>query len=163
MMHEQDFLGELGQRLKAIRRSLKKSQADMAAYVGCSQKSWQIWESGQNFPGGRTLFTLESLGYSVDWLFTGVGPMRRTPSGRMDSPAYPSEAQEKTLKRLIVQFTTLSKAEHLRFPPEIQADMIIKAYRVVLAREARGEPTPIQNIRDFLDLINQDLPSNTST
>lgn len=67
----------LADRLKAIRKATGKSQTTMAKEADSSLPSWQGYEAGKNIPGGNVLEALSRLGYSVDWLLTGEGEMRR--------------------------------------------------------------------------------------
>lgn len=71
----------LGKRLKQARESLGYSQKEMAEKINSYPQTWRVYESDKSVPGGNVLEALSRLGFSVDWLLTGEGEMKRDSSG----------------------------------------------------------------------------------
>lgn len=67
----------LSERVKNIRADLGYTQKTMAAALGVTTRTWQIWEEGGSVPGGNHLQSLVRLGFDANWILTGEGPMRR--------------------------------------------------------------------------------------
>ena len=67
----------MGDRLRAIRSDLGGSQKDMAKRFGLGETTWQTLELQGRAPKGEVLAQLVEMGFSVDWLLTGDGQMRR--------------------------------------------------------------------------------------
>lgn len=67
----------LPQRLRLVRRSLRKSQAAMAEMAGISTTGWQAYEHGKHIPGGDIIARLVVLGVDANWLLLGEGEMHR--------------------------------------------------------------------------------------
>jgi transcriptional regulator with XRE-family HTH domain len=65
----------LGERLKVVRESTKKSQREFAELLGVSFRGLQTYESGASVPGGNILSAYASLGFNVNWILLGEGPM----------------------------------------------------------------------------------------
>ncbi len=63
-------------RLKSIRELLNKTQSQMASLIDISPRAWQSYEMGKSVPGGKVLLSLAGLGFNVNWILTGEGPMR---------------------------------------------------------------------------------------
>lgn len=63
-------------RIKAIRKAVKKNQTDFGQSVMVSMSAVQKWESGENEPSDAVI-TLICQKYNVDerWLRTGKGEM----------------------------------------------------------------------------------------
>lgn len=74
-------------RIKALRKAVKKSQTDFGQSVKVSLSAVQKWESGENEPSDAVI-TLICRTYNVDeaWLRTGAGEMFR-PRSREDEIA----------------------------------------------------------------------------
>lgn len=70
------------ERFKKIRLSLGKSQPDMSVCVGISRNVWQTYELGKSTPGTQVYQALLAMGFSVNWLISGVGEMRIEDEGR---------------------------------------------------------------------------------
>lgn len=66
----------LAKRLKDVRKSLGKSQEEMATLLGISYPSWQGYELGKNIPGSAVITELIKLGYNANWILTGAGAMK---------------------------------------------------------------------------------------
>jgi len=59
----------LGQRLKALRRTAKKKQWELAKEMGCTTSNYQKIEYGQvNIPTTSLVFLAEYFGVSTDYL-----------------------------------------------------------------------------------------------
>ncbi|MEA3548589.1 MAG: helix-turn-helix transcriptional regulator [Thermodesulfobacteriota bacterium] len=57
-------------KLKIARKSLGKNQKEMAKAVEIAHRSWQGYEQGVNFPGGKVFAALAELGFNTNWFFT---------------------------------------------------------------------------------------------
>ncbi|OGU18147.1 MAG: hypothetical protein A2076_06030 [Geobacteraceae bacterium GWC2_53_11] len=66
----------LGERLKTARESLGLSQKAIAESIDTNPQTWRIYEAGKSVPGGNVLEALARMGFNVNWLLTGEGPMR---------------------------------------------------------------------------------------
>lgn len=77
----------LSDRLKEIRANQGLSQALIAKELGCSLPAWQGYESGKNIPGGKVLKRIAELGYNLNWVLTGDGPIRLS-EGEKDKLSY---------------------------------------------------------------------------
>lgn len=62
-------------RIIQVRKSLNKTQREMAALLGISYKGWQGYEAGDNVPGGNVLQAIAKQGFNINWLLTGEGSM----------------------------------------------------------------------------------------
>lgn len=67
----------LGGRLKAIRNEVGEDQKTMSRRFGLGETTWQRLELESRAPKGDVLAQLVEMGFSADWLLTGVGSMRR--------------------------------------------------------------------------------------
>lgn len=66
----------IGGRLRIIREELGKTQTGMSELLGLGVRTWQTYELGNSLPKAETLKVLYDLGYSIDWILSGSGPMR---------------------------------------------------------------------------------------
>ena len=72
---------EFGGRLREVRADRSLSMKQLAGRVGVSLTVLGRYERGRVAPGMEVLVALgEALDVSIDYLATGVGPRRRTPS-----------------------------------------------------------------------------------
>jgi transcriptional regulator with XRE-family HTH domain len=65
----------LRERLKVARESTKQSQRDFAELLGVSFRGLQTYETGTSIPGGSVLSAYASLGFNINWILLGEGPM----------------------------------------------------------------------------------------
>lgn len=65
----------LNEKLKKAREHLGKSQKEMADLVGGGYRSWQGYEQGTNYPGGKVFQSLSDLGFNASWFFSDDVPM----------------------------------------------------------------------------------------
>lgn len=63
----------LQERIKKIRKSMGKSQKEMALLVGIGLRTWQQYEEGGHEPSWKVISKLSTLGFNIDWLASGVG------------------------------------------------------------------------------------------
>jgi transcriptional regulator with XRE-family HTH domain len=132
-------------RIKQVRSSLGKSQRDMAALIKVAYKSWQGYESGDNVPGGNVLQSLAKLGFNINWILTGEGPMRVTDLGgadviRGDEEDYHSVAERRT------------EYNHAPVLPEIQP--VIDAFMEVMTSGVAETILALtQNTYEFRDKV----------
>jgi phage repressor protein C with HTH and peptisase S24 domain len=62
-------------RFKSIRKHLNLSQPEMSSHLGLSKNTWQSYESGLSSPGTAVYRSLSDIGFSVDWILSGIGYM----------------------------------------------------------------------------------------
>lgn len=67
----------LSDRLKLARKSIGKTQSEMASLLNVSVTAVQSYESGRQVPGGNVIEALVRMGFDANWLLTGEGSMRR--------------------------------------------------------------------------------------
>ena len=67
----------LQERIKSIRKSLGKSQKEMAILVGIGLRTWQQYEEGGHEPSWKVISKLSELGFNIDWLASGTGEIKR--------------------------------------------------------------------------------------
>lgn len=65
--------GSIGERLKAVRARLGKSQEEMAAAAGIPIDTYRKYENDSRTPGGDALGGLGIMGVDLTWLLTGHG------------------------------------------------------------------------------------------
>lgn len=71
----------VGERLKKVRMALGMSQKEISDRFGLGESTWAKNERAGRLPKTETLSELADLGFSLDWLMTGVGDMRRAVKG----------------------------------------------------------------------------------
>ncbi|MTJ82312.1 MAG: helix-turn-helix transcriptional regulator [Telmatospirillum sp.] len=92
----------IGSRLRAIRTALRETQRGMSKRFDLGINGWQDLERSNRIPKGETLGQLVAMGFSSDWLLTGVGSMHRPkgppekegPDGREATPGSGGENRE---------------------------------------------------------------------
>lgn len=89
----------LADRLKKARESLGYTQKDIATAIKTNPQTWQVYESGKSVPGGKVFEGLARLGINVNWLLTGVGPLKL--HEEEVKRLLCEEAHEKLRKRLV--------------------------------------------------------------
>lgn len=67
-------LSTVSGRIREVRSLLGYTQKRAGEAVGGKLRSWQEYESGRSFPGGKVLAHLSRLGVNVNWVLTGEGP-----------------------------------------------------------------------------------------
>lgn len=66
----------VGQRIKAVRKALKMTQAQFAKEILVGWETVAAWEQGKAKPGKSRLYMIEEkFGVSLHWLETGEGDM----------------------------------------------------------------------------------------
>lgn len=66
-----EFPVEVGLRLRTWRRSLRKTQDEMAAILHVNPTGYRRYELGRNAPGAAVLAAACSYGLNLNWLLTG--------------------------------------------------------------------------------------------
>lgn len=66
----------LGERLKQLRESINFSQTKIAKEIGTNPQTWRVYEGNKSVPGGNVLEALARMGFNVNWILTGDGPIR---------------------------------------------------------------------------------------
>jgi transcriptional regulator with XRE-family HTH domain len=62
---------KISERLRIIRLKQKKTQLEMANYVGIPQRTWSNYEGGKTEIPVHIILKLEDLGYSIGWIAKG--------------------------------------------------------------------------------------------
>src|SRR5438309_3649477 len=65
----------LGARLKVLRQSLGKTQAEMSTSTGIPLPTWKKYEGSDREPGAEALVAMARTGVNLHWLLTGNGSM----------------------------------------------------------------------------------------
>ena len=65
----------VSEKLKKAREYLGKGQKEMADLVGSGHRSWQGYEQGTSYPGGKVFQALSDLGFNASWFFNDDVPM----------------------------------------------------------------------------------------
>lgn len=71
-------------RLRLLRDAHRRSQKDMAAGAGASQRAWADYEGGRTLPSASVLAALARQGVDLHWLLLGEGGMTRQPAAGLD-------------------------------------------------------------------------------
>ena len=128
---------DIATRLKAIRKSYNRTQAQMAERLNVSTRAYAAWERGESDMATDSLGYYAGMGWNMNWLLTGVGPER------LDA-----EGEQAALERGL-EFTRQWRAEleARRESPEQQASHSVRPEDVSLAvqllqeaEEAAGTP-----------------------
>jgi transcriptional regulator with XRE-family HTH domain len=118
----------LGDRLKSIRVELGHTQKTMSDALGLGIRTWQTYELGNSLPKAETLNQLSELGYSIDWLLTGLGPMRIGGTAE-DSAAYDHQSIDGELMgRVTEAILKLYRDENVKLPPVDQGRLAALIY-----------------------------------
>ena len=64
-------------RIRQIRESIGITQETMSQRLGLGDSTWQKYELGISQPNSKALIAISDLGFSIDWILTGEGEMRR--------------------------------------------------------------------------------------
>lgn len=75
MENPKEVTKAIGERLREWRRSMEKTQIEMASLLGVNIGVLRKYEIGLNAPGGLILTVACEKGLNVSWLLTGKGPM----------------------------------------------------------------------------------------
>lgn len=66
----------IGKRAKQVRLEAKKTQVQMAEFLGLATATWQKIERDEGLPSGETLVQFEKLGINPGWILSGLGPKK---------------------------------------------------------------------------------------
>ena len=65
-------------RLKTIRLNLNWSQSQMAEAFSINVRTYQRYETGEREIPATVFQTLSAMGYNMEWLVSGEGPMKKS-------------------------------------------------------------------------------------
>ncbi len=88
----------MGTRLRRIRISLNRTQADMSRDLGLGASTWQNYELGTSSPNPHVLSALSKQKFNINWILSGVGGMYQT-NFIADSSSFPPEFNSKVLEQ----------------------------------------------------------------
>jgi transcriptional regulator with XRE-family HTH domain len=126
---------EIADRLKSIRSFLGKTQKEMAATLGVSLGSWQAYEAGSSYPGGRVLEELARLGVNSNWVLLEEGEMMRGQETIDSGLPVDKQVLWEVIVRVERIFARLSKP----WPPEKKAELIVLLHDEVMEGELKSE------------------------
>lgn len=107
----------------------------MAERVGLGAASWKRLELENRAPKGEVLSQLVEMGFSADWLLTGVGQMRR------DAPPAPPPALDEQLLAETLRLVEDWLAAHRRtMTAARKAQVAVSIYAMALDDAAEGRP-----------------------
>lgn len=130
---------ELGERLKTARTKRHMTQSEAAEATGVSLRGWQNFEHGENLPGTELLFGLQSLGFSIDWLLSGAGPMMLAERAAADPAPAPPPLDLPLLEMVIEELERFRAERGLSWSPERRARLIGLGYGMMLEdKESSG-------------------------
>ncbi|NIM18064.1 MAG: helix-turn-helix domain-containing protein [Candidatus Aminicenantes bacterium] len=74
--HDDNLKNKMAKRIREVRKCLDLNQGQLADHLPCSRSNLSQVENGVFFPGVSILDALiNKFNVSLDWLFTGKGPM----------------------------------------------------------------------------------------
>jgi len=131
----------IAHRLTEIRAHLGLNQTEMAERVGVKRDSWRRYEGGDT-PTGEPLERLARLGFSVDWILTGLGSMRGSVladvgSGKTQSVLLSVDME--FMGRVFDAVAKLYKEENQRLAPVDQGRIAAELYNDVASIEDEAE------------------------
>ena len=111
---DQTWWMTLGDRMRAIRKQLDLTQADISAMLECTRGAVSQFETGNNQPGIETLVTFaRATGASLDWLLLG-----KTPGGQYDPRI---QALPDALRQYVIEALLLAERVQLSIPDGLLA------------------------------------------
>lgn len=119
----------VGQRLKAARARLNKTQKEMAEAAGIPFDTYQKYEGDSSMPGGQALGGLALLGVDLSWILTGH-------SGAGLAPA---AVDANLLVTVIEGVNRALGARGIELGPDKHAQLIALVYDHFEGREVRDE------------------------
>jgi transcriptional regulator with XRE-family HTH domain len=118
------------ERFAEIRAALGFNGTEMASAAGVNRDTWRRYEAG-DLPNGETLSKLAALGFSVDWILTGNGPMRlglaEESAAFEGAPSAPPIASD-LLMQIFEALARLNHEEKQRVPPAGHAKIVAQLY-----------------------------------
>lgn len=107
-----NWLMDLGKRMRAARQQRGLKQADVAAMLQCTRGAVSQFETGLNKPSLETLIAFaQGTGVSLDWLILG-----RPSGGQYDQRI---QALPEALREYVVQALLLAERVQLSIPQEL--------------------------------------------
>ena len=104
----------LGKRLREVRENHRKTQRDLAQYLGISDVAYGAWERGDNEPSIEKLVKLcQFFDVTADWLIgmDKVNAAAKAPMiGRIAALKDEADQAAATLSRLVGQLHDLEKS-----------------------------------------------------
>ena len=138
-------MATLGLRLKALRQSLGRTQAEMATSTGIPLPTLKKYEGSDREPGAEALAAMARTGVDLHWLLTGNGSMLKDAdcSYRVAEPGtgWPQHDAELNVDVLTAIIRGLEDAEAHgggRIDPEKKSALIAAAYRDAVSRPKKS-------------------------
>ncbi|WP_421357855.1 XRE family transcriptional regulator [Agrobacterium rosae] len=97
-------LNTLGGRALAVRKEVKKTQIEMAKFLGVATATWQKIERDEGIPSGETLLNFGKLGINPGWVLTGIGPKYAEGGDQA------REGSEQLLKRAVQEMKSVASS-----------------------------------------------------
>jgi transcriptional regulator with XRE-family HTH domain len=128
---------EIGERLRECRQALGLSQAALAESTGSAKTTIQQYERGDSIPGGRFLRALHAMGVNVNWLLSGIGPMRAR-----DLVATSCILHEDLMSSCLAGLEEHLVAVHQTLPPAKKAELVLALAHLLLEQMPDAGPVP---------------------
>ena len=112
----------------------------MSDVLGLGIRTWQTYELGNSLPKAETLNQLSEMGYSIDWLLTGQGPMRVGGMAENSAPYDHKSIDGELMGRVTDAIVKLYRDENVKLPPVDQGRLAAVIYcevELVSAPEGR--------------------------
>nr|WP_137118277.1 helix-turn-helix transcriptional regulator [Azospirillum argentinense] len=125
--------GGVGDRLAAIRKALGETQKTMGTRMGVGTNTWPSLERDGRLPKTETLIKIAEAGFSIDWLVTGEGVMKRSvlAEKQVSAPATNNSvtltADATLWREMAIATFSIFKEEHVdfsRLEPEKFAEIV---------------------------------------
>lgn len=141
----------LKDRLEAIRKELGNlSQKGASEVFGLGENTWAVYERREKLPQDNVLEMLSGRGFSIDWLISGEGCMKKDQSRiieqitpRSDISILNQDILESVIEGLEI---SISRSGRL-LKPKQKAKVVSTLYGILhrrhLVRLAGGQPTPV--------------------
>jgi transcriptional regulator with XRE-family HTH domain len=127
----------IGQRLKALREALARTQTEMCVATGIPLPTWKKYEASDREPGAEALTAMARSGVNLHWLLTGRGAMLLAAAARTSyqaaepATAWPQEPAALNVEALTAIIRGLEDAETHgggRIDPARKSALIAAAY-----------------------------------
>lgn len=135
----------IGERIKALRNSLRLSQQECCDLTGIPLGTYKKYEGDDRAPGSEALAGLRKLGASIDWLVTGEGQML------LKDLQTPPPAVDARILRLVIEGVEEKLARsHKRLTAARKAQLIVLIYEHVV-QTAASEASAINRFMELID------------
>ena len=139
----------VGKRLREIRESLKKTQADMSSHLGVSLPMLQSYEAGKHLISPVGIMALVEMGYNANWILCEKGEMNIT-----DKPVPSVSTDNKALKSVVKALWDEIEDSDANISGASAAGIIALAYTEYLASD-KDYPRLCDKIKALVQIADQ--------